>query len=287
MSNKKYYILYNPLANNGKGEEVAEFLPERLGETSVHTRNVIDYDSYWEIISELPEGANIILCGGDGTLNRFVNDTLGMNVSQNIYYYPTGTGNDFWNDVVPKDVSVRPYKINKYLGNLPSVTVRGRERRFINGIGYGIDGYACEEGDRQKAGTTKNINYTLIALKGIIHDYFPVNARVTVDGKVHSFSKVWMAPGMNGRYIGGGMMVTPMQNRLSEESTLTCMVLHDVGRPWILSKLPFVFSGRHTKYRDHIKFLRGHEITVEYDRPVALQIDGEVEKEVTEYTVRK
>lgn len=36
----------------------------------------------------------MILCGGDGTLNRFVNDVNGMNIPNKLYYYPTGTGND-------------------------------------------------------------------------------------------------------------------------------------------------------------------------------------------------
>ena len=47
--------------------------------------------------------------------------------------------------------SDKPVKINKYIKGLPTVTVNGKDYRFINGIGFGIDGYCCEVGDEKKA----------------------------------------------------------------------------------------------------------------------------------------
>ena len=37
--------------------------------------------------------------------------------------------------------------MTQYLRDLPTVTVNGKHWRFLNGIGYGIDGYCCEVGD--------------------------------------------------------------------------------------------------------------------------------------------
>ncbi len=34
--------------------------------------------------------------------------------------------------------------MNAYLHNLPRVPVHGKTRLFLNGVGYGIDGYCCE-----------------------------------------------------------------------------------------------------------------------------------------------
>ena len=43
---------------------------------------------------------------------------------------------------------------------------------------------------------------------------------------------------------------------------------------------------QHINHRHNIKVLCGHEITVRFDRPTPLQIDGETILGVTEYTVR-
>ena len=59
---------------------------------------------------------------------------------------------------------------------IPEVTVEGKTYRFINGIGFGIDGYCCEEGDSQRAKSDKKINYTVIARKMTV---FFINIRQT------------------------------------------------------------------------------------------------------------
>jgi len=36
-----------------------------------------------------------VIAGGDGTLNRFINDTAPLQIGCHIYYFATGSGNDF------------------------------------------------------------------------------------------------------------------------------------------------------------------------------------------------
>ena len=43
--------------------------------------------------------SDIVLCGGDGTLNRFINDSDGYPYENPLYYYGTGSGNDFLRDL--------------------------------------------------------------------------------------------------------------------------------------------------------------------------------------------
>jgi diacylglycerol kinase family enzyme len=49
---------------------------------------------------------------------------------------------------------------------------------------------------------------------------------------------------------------------------------------------PNIFKGEHIKDEKAVAILSGHEITVKFDRPCALQIDGETILNVTEYTVK-
>lgn len=278
-------VLYNPLSNNGKGGEAVEKLTPLFPDKKVSFSDITKIDGMKNFISGLDKDDKLIITGGDGTVNHFINDLDGECPERDIFYYPMGSGNDFFNDIKEKakDGFVR---LNEYLKDLPVITVKGRTSFFLNGIGYGIDGYCCEEGDRQRARSSKKINYTAIALKGLLFFYHPTNAAITVDGKEHKFGRVFLAPTMNGRFFGGGMMIAPEQDRLNKERTVTVSVAHDTNRFNILRVFPSIFKGAHVKYKKIFASFVGKDITVKFDRPTALQIDGETVTGVSEYSVK-
>ncbi len=277
-----YSILFNPYAGNGKGEEETKKLSDILNNDTLHFYNMAEIINYEDFFDKLPEENILVISGGDGTLNRFVNEVDEKYFSRSIYYFATGTGNDFLLDVGGKKGDP-PFKINQYITDLPTVTVNGVTRKFINGIGYGIDGYCCQEGDRLRQRPGKKVNYTSIAIKGMLGKYSSVGAAVTVDGKTKKYKKVWLAPTMNGRYYGGGIMPTPKQDRL-DNAALSTMVFHGSGRLKTLVIFPSIFKGEHIKHTKVIDIFKGRSITVSFDRPTALQIDGETILDVSGYT---
>lgn len=281
----RFTVLYNPNAGNNTAASKKDEIRSRLSDDELSFRNMTEIASYEALFGSLTPDEKIIIVGGDGTLNRFINEGLRYCEDREIYYYPAGSGNDFLHDIgVGADDC--PIKINKYLTDLPTATVNGREYTFLNGIGYGLDGYCCEEGDKLRAKTDKPVNYTAIAIKGLLYRYKPTNATVTVDGKAYSFKKVWLAPTMNGRFYGGGMMATPAQDRLSCEKKVSVLVLFASGKLKTLIAFPSIFTGEHVKRTDMVCVLSGKNITVEFDRPTSLQIDGETVTDVTSYSVR-
>ena len=88
---------------------------------------------------------------------------------------------------------------------------------------------------------------------------------------------------MKGRYYGGGMIATPAQNRNHPDHELSIMVFHGSGKLQTLMIFPSIFKGEHIKKEKHVTIHTGHDITVTFDRPTALQIDGETILGVTEY----
>ena len=278
---EKKYVLYNPHASNGRGEEQAKALTGKL-DGEVVFQDITTIGTYAEFFADMSENDVVILCGGDGTINRFVNDTKDIDIRNSIYYYPAGSGNDFAHDL-EATAETSPICIDEYIKDLPTVTVNGKKSYFINGVGYGVDGYCCEEGDRLRATTDKKIDYTGIAIKGVLFKYKPTNATVIVDGVKHEFKKVWIAPTMNGRFYGGGMMPTPDQDRRNADGTLSVMVFAGTGRISTLVIFPSIFKGEHVKHTKAVTVLTGKDITVKFDAPRALQIDGETVTGVTEY----
>ena len=282
----KIYALFNPLSANKLGEkkahELISFFPN---EEMIDFIDITTVENYKEFINGLSADDKIIICGGDGTVNRFVNEIYDFNLQNEIYYYATGSGNDFLRDLerAPED---GPVKLNDYITNLPVVTVKGKDYRFINGIGFGIDGYCCEVGDKLRNSSAKKINYTSIAIKGLLFHYKPTNAVVTVDGKKHEFKKVWIAPTMVGRFYGGGMLPAPAQRREDRCDHVSLSLMYGSGKIKTLVIFPSLFKGQHLKKKNNTAVFQGKHITVEFDRPVALQVDGETILDVTSYEVK-
>lgn len=279
------FLLYNPKAGNGRAEEIADRIRSKEQSSGIESINILDENGAYSFMERVRQEDSVYLVGGDGTLNRFINAAGDLKALPEIFFYPAGTGNDLKNDIDPDNISDR-IRINDYFGTLPTVIVNGREYRFFNGIGFGIDGYCCEEGDKIRARSDKPVNYTRIAIMGLLGKYKPRNAKVTVDGVTKEYKRVWLAPAMLGKFYGGGMMVTPGQDRSNKEHTLTCAVMSGAGKLKTLIRFPKIFTGRHIKYTDMMHISSGHEITVEFDTPCALQIDGETFLDVKGYTAR-
>ena len=274
----KGYVIYNPLAGNGKAKEDSQLLQMVLDE-QLEYYDMTRITNYAAFISGMEKEDYLVIVGGDGTLNRFVNDTYGLEIAHEILYFPTGTGNDFAKDM---GMGENPHSITAYLKDLPSVEIKGKRYRFINGVGFGIDGYCCQIGDELRKIPGKKVNYTGIAIKGLLFHFAPRNATVTVDGKEYAYNKVWIAPTMHGRFYGGGMIPTPKQDR--DSGKLSLMLFHGAGRIRTLCVFPSIFKGEHVKHTKMVAVHTGKEITVEFDRPTPLQIDGETILGVTKYT---
>ena len=278
----KYKVLYNPFAGRINDTSFFDELKAALEGDELDFYDATK-QPYSEFLAGVKEGEAVIIAGGDGTLNRFINDCDGIEISAPVYYYAAGNGNDFWTDI-GKKAGDKPVELAPYIKDLPTVTVNGKSYKFINGVGYGIDGYCCEVGDKLKA-ADKKVNYAGIAIKGLLFHFKPANAKVTVDGVTKTFKKVWIAPTMNGRMYGGGMIPTPSQDRLNAGRTVSVCVFYGSGKLKTLMIFPKLFKGEHVKKTKNVSVMSGKEITVEFDKPCALQIDGETVLNVSKYTV--
>jgi len=279
------YILFNPLSNNSRGEEDARAWAELAAIKKPEFKSVIGLD-YVKFFKGLEKGDEVTLCGGDGTVNRFANDVYGLKIENPLYYAKCGSGNDFYRDVEQHEVNHR-VDLGKFIKRLPLIKVNGIERRFLNGIGYGIDGDTCLVGDEiRENDPSAVINYTNIAigllLKG--NGFQTKHATIDVDGKKYEFDNVWLSSAMFGKFYGGGMNAAPKQDRLNKEGTCTVTTLASKGRLTTFLRFPGFSGGKH-EGKKHIIELVGKKITVTFDKPCALQIDGDVVKDVTTYTV--
>lgn len=280
------YVFWNKESNNGKAAEAKAELENVFEGQELNFFDVKKIKNAAEICKDFNNSDKIIIAGGDGTLSRFVNDIYELHLQNEIYFYTCGTGNDFINDIRERcEINNNLIPMNEFIKSLPVVTVNNEKHYFINGIGYGIDGYCCEEGDKLRALSDKPVNYAGIAIKGMLGKFKPCGGSVTVDGVTTRYKKIWLAPTMIGRYFGGGMKITPDQDRLNAEHLVSNCVFHDSGMLKTLMVFPSIFKGEHVSHKDIIEIKTGHEVKVEFDKPCALQIDGETYTNITSYSV--
>ena len=277
------YLVYNPLSGKGNRALSDAECYRTMANIPTVIVPITDIEDLAEYFDNIDPCDDVVFFGGDGTLNKVANVLCDRTVKNDIYYYPCGTGNDFARDIGIADTR-QPVLINQYIKALPTVTVNGKHFKFINGVGFGIDGYCCEVGDQLKS-QGKNPDYTAIAIKGLLFHFKPVNATVVVDGQKHEFKKVWIAPTMLGRYYGGGMMPTPKQDRNSTDKKVSVMMFHGSGKFTTLAIFPSIFKGKHVKKKKHVTILEGKNISVTFDRPTSLQIDGETMLNISSYSV--
>ena len=277
------YILYNPKSKNGKAIDIINNIKDSYMTDFVEI-NILEINSYQTLFNQITDDDEITIIGGDGTLNHFINNIRDLEIPCIVYYQGAGTGNDFLKDINhnPDDGRI---EITRYLKELPRVIVKDKEYLFINGIGFGIDGYCCEEGDRLQAKSNKPVNYTSIAIKGLLFHYKAPNAKIIIDGVEKHYKRVWIAATMMGSYYGGGMMVAPLQDRLNEDKSVTLVVMHKSGKLKTLTVFPSIFKGKHVQHKEMVDVITGHHIIVEFDRPTPLQVDGETISNVTKYEV--
>ncbi len=279
----KYAIFYNPYSCGGNGLKIAKKIEKLMGDNNYTYYNILSKTPLNTVINSLPENTNVIITGGDGTLNSFVNQIENVE-SRNFYFYASGSGNDFARDIGYKKYT-KPILINEYIKTLPTANINGKTYKFLNCIGSGMDGYCCAEVERLRKISKRRGNYLMAAIKALLYAYKPCDAYVIADGKEYIFKNTWLVPTMNGRFFGGGFMAAPNQDRLNSDKTLSLIAMHSKNFFKIVIAFLLIMKGKHTILKSMITIIEGHEFSVKLSKSAFLQIDGETIPDVKEYTV--
>ena len=134
------YILYNKKAGDVDDYEKAKTLENETGK-AVELIDVETISDYKTFLDSLNGDDSIILAGGDGTINCFINNIEGLELKNEVLYYPNGTGNDFAHEL-GYEKNCKPFSTNSLakqklavnipLGNLKKIPIcKNFTARFI------------------------------------------------------------------------------------------------------------------------------------------------------------
>lgn len=235
------YIFYNPLAGGGRILEDLDALQFVLDEDCVLC-DMTKPETYGEALFAMQPEDYLVLCGGDGTLNRFVNLTGELDRPNEILYFPAGEHNDFAMDF-GRRYGDNPFPVNGYIRDLPRVTVGNKSTAFLTGVSF-----CPQEG-------------------------MPVSLRANADGTVLSFQNVRFAGVLLGKYAFGGMRPVPTHTRSQED--LTLLVIGNCSRLYARQVLHRLKKGKPLPKSRFIQCLCARELELQFDTQVQACADGE------------
>ena len=283
----KYSFIINPNSKSGKGGSVWDVVHKELEEREVDyeyfftkkPKHAIHYTN--ELTSDGQEH-NIVVLGGDGTINEVVNGIEDLE-KVTIGYIPTGSGNDFCRGMkMPKD----PVKaLDRILDsdNVRKIDVglierAGRIRRFIVSTGIGFDAAICHQVSVSKYKRILNklhlgkLSYVFVALNRLFKDE-KVKTYVSVDGnEAVKYNDTYFVAIMNNPYEGGGFKFCPKAS--ASDRKINAIVISKISKLKVLLLLPTAIFGLHVHF-DGVTMLEGERINIRTDRSLPVHVDGE------------
>ncbi len=215
-----------------------------------------------------PSYSDLLVMGGDGTLNEAVN---GLKFDIPVSIIPGGSGNDF----------VKNIDIGKTLGDQIENIIHGdlhridlgeaNQRKFLNGVGVGFDGQIVEDMLHTEVpllyGHAKYYYHVL----RILASYQPRSFSLEVDGDKIRRDLILLTIG-NGTTFGGGFKLTP-NAKLNDGQFEICTV----GKISALKRFMNILrlkNGSHIVLRE-VKNFNCRSIMIQGNESLYCHIDGE------------
>jgi YegS/Rv2252/BmrU family lipid kinase len=278
MNNKTAFIINGNIKNAKKiisdiqsifnSEEKEIFVSERVNHIMELTQKCCKEDFQ-----------NIIIGGGDGSLNEGLNGVMNANAFDkvNLGVFPLGSGNDFIKSVAsPKSLSLLKTRIKNKSFKLIDIGLAKfvdenrsqTERYFINITDLGLGGVAVKKLQSKISFLSPAMNYNLA-----IGTTFLTYNKVSVACKSENFEyngKIMSLVIANGQFFGSGMGIAP--NASLEDGLFEIVVLGDINIFDYLKNLSKVKASQRIIHPE-VSYHKTSRITIESLESVDLPID--------------
>lgn len=301
-----YHIIINPTSKSGKGLSIWKTIEPILSAKNIPYRSYISthIGHVSELVREITSTAadsesplNLILLGGDGTINEALQGITDFN-RVNIGYIPTGSSNDLARALKlcrnpvelmtqildgthsrTLDLGILTYETDTQIISRLHKHPEHTSRYFIVSSGIGFDAAVCEEALSSPIKNTLNrlklgkLTYLGIALKQLITAK-SVSCNIYLDSKAPiTIPKFLFSAFMIHPYEGGGFRFCPQAD--NRDGLLDLCVVGNLPKPLILIALPTAFFGKHYIF-PRINHYRASSVRIETSVPLWVHTDGEV-----------
>lgn len=286
----QWLVIVNPNAGKKKGEKDWPVISGLLGEAGFEFTALFTAHRGHALTlagEHVVKGfRQIIVVGGDGTLNEVVNGIFLQDACKTtditIGMIMVGTGNDWgrmYNLKGKYEKAVRILKKQRlFMQDAGKVTYHengeSRERFFVNMAGLGYDALVAQMTNRMKdKGGGGPMAYLVNLVKGLFR-YSHASLEVEVDGKPFYSGPVFsMSVGIC-KYNGGGMMQLP--NAEPDDGLLDITLFTQVTKMTVVRNLKKLYDGTFAGL-PFVRMHTGRQVAIRSTtaKPSALETDGE------------
>jgi len=265
----RYAIITNPVSGKMTVDQKLSALGKaaEILDAEIHGLDTVTADDFVQCARELATRCDVLVtAGGDGALSDIINsiDTTRTPIA----YLPLGTGN------------AMRYAL-KYKGSLTDIAMRIKDgkiheydlidcdekiRAFM--ISVGIEGTIIRLRNQYVAqGAAGFKTYFRSVVNSYFKEYKRTTARVTVDDAMFEVKNLLSLLVVKQPYYGFGMNVVPRARFNDRQLHISC-INSGLFESVIGGITAFTIGNRIGQYRT------GRQLTVELERPLTMQIDG-------------
>jgi diacylglycerol kinase (ATP) len=223
----------------------------------------------------------VVAVGGDGTIHEVTSALIKENEHKKslLGVIPAGTGNDF---ARAHSIPIKPLEALEVILEGHSVTIdmlATETRTAVNSFGTGVDAEIVKMTNEasykkwlNRIGLGK-LSYLISTIRQLFL-YKPCTAYLNIDGKTVAIPNMWLTATTNIPYYGGSMKICP--HAVPDDGTFDIFVISSKRRWTLITALLSVYSGKHV-HHPAVSFYEGKHIQISADRPLLVQVDGEMD----------
>lgn len=223
--------------------------------------------------------SQIVVIGGDGTLNEVVNGFFGDDgrACTEAVLIPMGggTGGDF-RRTLEEMTTPRLHPVPMDVIRVTYTTEDGATatRYALNIVSAGLGGVVVRDVKRVLRVVPRGPLAYFAAILQSLWRYDHDDVQVLADGRDLGVRQIRNIAVANGRYFGGGLKIAPYAN--IDDGALDLVLLDNVPFPHLLRDVRAIYAGNHSDL-SYLHHVRARSVTLRpcSSRPVFLDIDGE------------
>ncbi|CAM4020368.1 diacylglycerol/lipid kinase family protein [Deinococcus frigens] len=244
-------------------------------------------------IQALPPRIGVLAVGGDGTVGALLPALVSVPKRQGrpLAVVPLGTGNDFAGMLGLKTghfaealdrLSFQPRDVDALEVRILEGDGAGRSHILLNGLGLGFDAAVTANMARAPARFQGFARYAWSAV-ATVRELHLAEVQITLDGQHFYDGPSPIVAVMNGTRYGGGFQISPRSD--PRDGLLNVVAGGPVNRLQLMGLMLRVLRGTHLD-QPQVHTAQGQEVTVRWDAPTPLHLDGDLHGQVTAIRVR-
>ncbi len=295
-----FHIIINPGTASGHGIQAWKELKPLVDAEGIDYKLYIssERNEFGKIISKLTsrlsgsDHADIIIIGGDGSMNEAVNAIKDFKRTR-IAFISKGSANDLakalcegkTREEIIKEIADGKIKRSVDIGVMETQDTR----KFFNiSSGIGFDAEICEKANRIRLKRLLNrfrlgkLTYIFTAI-GLIIKNNRFLCRITYDDSTERvYEKCLFAVVMNTDYEGGGFKFCP--DAVNTDKKLDLCISDGISSLRFFTLFPLAYDGKHAGKRG-INIERASKVRIRTEEPVWIHTDGEVSFKTDDVTL--